>query len=104
MAQYKRIPYQSVEHTEIARKSYQNYERNKDAPDETETEAAWIAKRKVLEQILNKLTYRQRQVYILKVGSGMAEKAIADKLGITQQAVSKIYKAACSNIQKSLVK
>ena len=104
MAQYKRIPYETVEHTEIARKSYLDYERGKDDPDETETEAGWVAKRKSLYQILDKLTLRQRQVYIMKIGYGLAEKEIAEKLKVTQQAVSFHYKLACRKIQKTLGK
>lgn len=38
MAQYKRIPYEMVEHTEISHKSYVDFERGKDTHGEAETE------------------------------------------------------------------
>lgn len=104
MAQYKRIPYEMVEHTEIARKSYLDYERGKDIPDEAEIEARWIAERKELYQVLDKLTPRQRQVYIMKDGYGMTENEIAKKLNVTQQTVSYNYRLACKKIQKILGK
>lgn len=100
MAQYKCIPYEFVEHTELARKSYLEYERGMGAPDEAEVEAEWVAERKKLHQALDKLTSRQRQVYIMKAGYGLEEQEIAKKLNITQQAVSDRYRRAENKLQQ----
>ena len=104
MAQYKRIPYELVEHTEIARKSYLEYERSKDMPGEAEAEAGWITERERLYAVLNRLTPKQRQIYIMIVGYELSEYEIAERLNVTQQAVSYNYKLACRKIQKILGK
>lgn len=102
MAQYKRIPYEMVEHTELAEKSYLDYERGKDAPDEAETEAEWIEKRKKLRVALNSLTSRQREVYVLKVAYRLTEAQIADRLNVSQSAVSQHYQAAQARLKKTI--
>jgi len=91
MAQYKRIPLEFVEHTELAEKSWKEYNHGIDEPDEAVIESGWIAERKRLYNALDKLTSRQRQIYIMKEGYGLSEKIISEKLGLTQQAVSDRY-------------
>lgn len=104
MAQYKCVPYEMVEHTELDRKCYLDYEQTMDSPDEAEIESAWIAQREKLYQVLDKLTPRQREVYILRAGYELSEKEIAKKLDIVQQVVSRHYIAACNKIEKLIVK
>ena len=93
MAQYKTIPSELIR-SEIARRSYLDYERGKDEPEETEVEADWIAQRKKLRQALSVLTSRQRAVYVLLVGQRLSEQEIAAKLHISQQAVCDRYRRA----------
>ena len=104
MAEYKRIPYKLVEHTEIARKCYLTYERNQDLPDKAETEAGWIADLKKLRWALDQLTQRQREIYIMKVGHRMKEDKIASRLHISQAAVSQGYSAAKKKLAKTIGK
>ena len=104
MAQYKRIPYEMVEHTEIARKNYLEYERGKDAPDEAEVEAGWISKRKMLRDALDALTPRQREVFVLKTAYLLTEVEIACWLNIAQQVVSRHYRKAQVKLKKFAVK
>jgi RNA polymerase sigma factor (sigma-70 family) len=90
MAQYKTANFEALENTELARKSYLEYERGKDDPDEAEVEADWKARRKKLRSALLVLTPRQREVFVLKIANQMTEAQIACRLNITQQAVSKL--------------
>jgi len=104
MAQYKSIPIEFVEYTEIARKCYRNYERDIDAPNEAQIETEWTAKRKLLSDALDVLTPRQREVFILKAGYQMTEVQIADRLGISQAAVCKLYQRAQRRLDKFIEK
>ena len=104
MAQYKRIPFETVEHTELARKNCRDYEHSMAAPDEAEVEAGWIARRKMLRKALDTLTPRQRAIYIMRVGYNMAEKSIAERLHIGQSVVSRHLKAADKKLRKFAVK
>ena len=104
MAQYKRIPYEMVEHTELARKSYQDYECGKNVPDEAVIEAETLEQRAKLRQALEKLTPRQREVYVLKVGYQLSEAKIAHRLHISQTGVSYHFKMAEKKLQKNTVK
>jgi len=83
-----------VEHTEIARKNYLEYERGKDAPDEAEVEAGWIAKRKMLHDALDSLTPRQREILILIAVRGLTEREAAGILGLNQSTIFRHYHAA----------
>jgi len=94
MAQYKRIPFEMVEHTELARKNYIEYERGKDVPDEAEVEAEWITKRKMLRDALDTLTPRQREILILIAVRGLTEREAAGIFGLNQSTIFRHYRAA----------
>ncbi|MDL2232190.1 sigma-70 family RNA polymerase sigma factor [Ruminococcaceae bacterium OttesenSCG-928-L11] len=100
--EYKRVPFSSVEHTEIARNRYLEFQRSKDAPDEAQIEAEWLKQHRRLRAVLDKLTPRQQQVYILRIGYEMKEDAIAERLHISQSTVSRHLKFANKKIQKVL--
>lgn len=102
MAEYKRIPLETVEHTEVAHNRYLDFQRSKDAPDEVEVEAEWLLRRRRLYDLLDRLTPRQRQVYILRLGYGMKEDKIAEQLHISQSTVSRHLKLSDKKIQKVL--
>lgn len=103
MAQYKTIPLDSVENSEIEKESYLYYERGKDAPDEIEVENAWIAKRELLRKALGILTPRQREVFILRTVYQLTEAEIASKLNIAQQIASRHYLKAQEKLAKFAV-
>lgn len=70
-------------------------------PDFLESFITEIDKEKrsqVFEKIRSTLKPNQWQTYVMTIRDGMKQKDIADKLGITQQAVSKSYKKACEKI------
>jgi RNA polymerase sigma factor (sigma-70 family) len=100
--EYKRIPLETVEHTEIARDRYLEFQRSMDAPDEVEIEAKWLSQRRQLNTLLKKLTPHQRKAYILRVGYELKEDQIAERLHISQAAVSKHLKAANKKLQNAL--
>jgi RNA polymerase sigma factor (sigma-70 family) len=100
--EYKRIPLETVEHTEIARDRYLEFQRSMEAPDEAEIETEWLSQRRQLSTLLKKLTPRQRKVYILRVGYELKEDQIAERLHISQSTVSRHLKAADMKIQKEL--
>ena len=104
MAEYKRIPYELVENTELARKNYIDYERQKDAPNEAEIEAQWNADLMRLNSVLNQLTTRQREVYVLIEGYQFTQRAVAEKLGIAQSTVNQTYHAAKKKTSNLVVK
>jgi len=104
MAQYKTIPLEFVEHTELAWKSYWDYERSSKAPNDAEVESDWIDKRKLLLTALVELTPRQREVFILKIGYMLTEAEIALKLNIRQQVVSRHFQKAEAKLVKLTVK
>ena len=104
MAQYNTVPLEFVEHTELARKSYLDYERDRDAPDDAEIEAGWNTDRIKLKHALDQLTPKQREVFILRVGYQMSEVEIADRLNISQQAVSMHYRRTQKKLEKLTVK
>jgi RNA polymerase sigma factor (sigma-70 family) len=90
----RQVPFDEQTHAEIARKQYLEYEYNQNNPDAAEDEAArhvWLRR---LKKALDVLTPRQRKVYILLVGYGLSETAIAEMLNISQQAVAERYKRA----------
>ena len=85
---------------EITNKIFESYQMEQNAPDEEETEARWIADKKKLYYALSLLTPQQRKVYILRFGYGLQEKAIAKKLHMKQQTVSKHLVRAQKKLQK----
>ncbi len=104
MAQYNTVPYERLEHTVIARKAYQEFERADAAPDEAEAEAEWINDKKRLGEALATLTPKQREVYVLKAGHLLTEAQIAERLGISQSAVSQFFNSAKKRLEKFAVK
>lgn len=104
MAQYKTVPYEQLEHTAIARKAYLEYLRTEAAPDEDEAERTWVSDRKRLREALAMLTPRQREVYVLKAGHLLTEAQIAERLGISQSAVSQFFNSAKKRLEKFAVK
>ncbi len=103
MAQYKTVPWDSLEHTEIARQSYLSYERGKDSPDEVAIEADWIAKKELLRAALDILSPRQREVFILRTVHQKTEAEIANILKIAQQVVSRRYRKAQEKLERFAV-
>ncbi len=100
MAQYKTVHFDTLEHTELARQSYLNFERDKDALDEAAVEVAWLHDKEKLRRALNILTPRQREVFILTVAHRLTETQIAKRLGITQQVVSSHFRRARKKLSK----
>ncbi len=103
LAQYNTVLYERLEHTAIARKAYREFERA-DALDEAEAEAEWIRDKKRLGDALATLTPRQREVYVLKAGHLLTEAQIAERLGISQSAVSQFFNSAKKRLEKFAVK
>ena len=56
--------------------------------------------RKVLEIVSSKMNPITWKVYVMTERDGMMQPEIAEELGITQQAVSKIYRKACEIIAR----
>jgi len=104
MAQYKRILYETVENTEVARKSYLEYERSRDLPDEAEAEAGWHNTRKSLYEALARLSSRQRKILAMIAVDGLTETEAAQKLGLNQSTVSRHYHAARKKMLKIMNK
>ena len=104
MAQYKTIPIDFVEHTELARQSYLNYERCKAAHNDDETETSWLAQLRKLHDALDKLSHRQREVLVLIAIERLSEPEVAAKLGLNQSTVSRHYRVARSKMAKLLAK
>ena len=99
MAQYKTVPWDSLEHTEIARLCYLRYERGVDQPDEAEIENDWRSTREALKLALDSLTAKQREIVILIAVRGMTEVEAAKKLSLNQSTVSRQYVAAIQKMR-----
>lgn len=72
--------------------------------EDEERESSWQKQAgKILKVIItSRLTHRQRQVIVLYFYKGMKQRAIAEKLGITESAVSHLKKTALDTIKDYL--
>lgn len=96
----REIPFDEPARAEIARRQYLKHEHSLHNPSDTEEEALWIARLEDLKKALDALTPLQRSVYVLMVGYRLSEAEIAEKLKISQQAVSERYRRAEKKLQR----
>lgn len=100
--QYNHSPLEPIRNTQVARQLLNEYYQNIDEPTDREVEEEYLAKLEKAHRMLQQLTPRQREVFLLRVVGGLRQKEIAKRLKIKQQVVSVHYRKAVKSLKKML--